>query len=392
MNDGWQDLQQRVQVGNGIRYWSKTRGYTYGTFVITAVESTSVSFTIPSGESLTVTKRDYEQTAPRLDDYLAGIISSDEVLEQSGRSAYIFSLVRMLRNAAEQVVFGDLLSAQTRVFLKSEFAPISNEWPAVSFTNEAPAKAFSGGFDPVHDFVIFAGTQTNDTSSAHKARLMSAARLTGSVVDSRLVIPLKNLSLFQGTNANRYIWSIQATEAWEFVDLPSARQLVGPKYKVLGLGRARQEGIQLSPSELEGLRKLRIRPILLRVVQTQDLETESSDESISGQLAHILAALRSRAQQGGSVVKRIAPLRICKLTMRDLEQMWRSQDGRCNLCKGPMPNSRSNILLQVSADRLDSSNPNYDVANTQLTHLGCNLGKNAATEEDFAAWLCVIRG
>jgi hypothetical protein len=352
MNDSWQDLQRRVQVGDGIRYWSKTQGYTYGTFVITAVDHKRISFTIPAGEPLTVTQRDYERTALLFDDYMAGEISSHDVLAQSGRSAYIFSLVRMLRNTAAQATLGDLLAADGKVFLKSEFAPISNEWPAVSFTNEAPARAFARSFDPVKDLVIFSGTQTKDTSSEHRAKLLSAARLSGGLVDSRLVVPLKNLNLFQGINASRYLWSIPATEAWEFVDLPSARQVVGQKYKVLGLGLARQSGIQLSRGDLEDLRHLRIRPILLRVLQTDDLETPGLKESVNGQLVRILASLRSRAQQGGSLVTRIAPLRICKLKMADLEQMWRSQGGKCNLCKGPLPDSGSNILLQVSADRI----------------------------------------
>ena len=99
MNDGWEDLQNKIHVGDGIRYWSKTRGYTYGTFVMTSIEELRVKFTIPSGEELSVTKRDYQDTAARLDGFSQEKLSSADI-KKSFKAAYIFSLARQLRSGA----------------------------------------------------------------------------------------------------------------------------------------------------------------------------------------------------------------------------------------------------------------------------------------------------
>jgi hypothetical protein len=363
-------------------YWSKTRGYTYGTFSITSVEVERLKFTIPSGENLTVTRRDYEQTSILLDDYVAGVLSSDDVLEKSGRSAYIFSLVHMLRKLKSQPTLKALLSPKSRVFLKSEFAPVSNDWPAVSFTNEGPARDFGTNINPEHDLVVFAGTQAKETPLQYRANLLSAVRVRSEPVNSRLLIHNEVLEFFQGGKPNRFIWSLPVIEAWALVDLPSARDYVGQKYSVLGLGLARQSGIELSPAEITSLQDLRIRPIPLQIIQTDDLKEDLGDP-LSSEFARILAGLRLRAQRGGSETKRVAPIRICDLKMNDLRQMWQSQGGKCKLCDRILPQGGNNVLLQISADRIDSNNANYDLANTQLTHLACNLGKNAASARDF---------
>ncbi len=47
--------------------------------------------------------------------------------------------------------------------------------------------------------------------------------------------------------------------------------------------------------------------------------------------------------------------------------------------------------LQPSPDRMDSKVGDYGPANFQLAHLACNLGKNNATETEFAEWLDILK-
>lgn len=62
-----------------------------------------------------------------------------------------------------------------------------------------------------------------------------------------------------------------------------------------------------------------------------------------------------------------------------LRRLWDEQNGICTLCGHRIPVRSSNRLLQLSPDRIDSTNIFYSPENTRLTHLACNLGKNDAT-------------
>jgi hypothetical protein len=74
-----------------------------------------------------------------------------------------------------------------------------------------------------------------------------------------------------------------------------------------------------------------------------------------------------------------------------LNELWRSQNGTCGLCSGPIVPGEENVLLQMSADRIDSSNKAYGVGNVHVTHVGCNLAKSSASLEVWAEFLDVLR-
>jgi hypothetical protein len=192
----------------------------------------------------------------------------------------------------------------------------------------------------------------------------------GPPIDSRLLIHRSVLDSFQNGDPNRFSNSLSALQAWSFVDLPNTRTFLKEKYRVIGRGSNRQAEIELSRGEIEGLQNLPMRTIPLRLFQTIDLESEDLADPLIEELARVLSGLRSRAQQGGIEVKRIAPVRTIKLNMADLKAMWAAQNGKCGLCNGAIPLSQTNSLLKISADRINSENGAYDSCNTHLTHLG----------------------
>lgn len=71
--------------------------------------------------------------------------------------------------------------------------------------------------------------------------------------------------------------------------------------------------------------------------------------------------------------------------------VWRKQGTRCNLCSGLITLGEENPLLKMSPDRIDSINKTYDADNVHLTHVGCNLAKNAASMQDWQDFLDVLR-
>ncbi len=65
--------------------------------------------------------------------------------------------------------------------------------------------------------------------------------------------------------------------------------------------------------------------------------------------------------------------------------------GKCALCAGQLVPAAKSPMSKASADRIDSLNPAYDRANTQVTHLACNWAKNRCAGEEFAEWLAMVR-
>src|SRR5262249_22958590 len=72
--------------------------------------------------------------------------------------------------------------------------------------------------------------------------------------------------------------------------------------------------------------------------------------------------------------------------------IWRRQQGRCNLCNGLIVPGEENPLLKLSADRIDSAKKIYDGENVHLTHVGCNLAKSSASVDEWQDFLEVLRG
>lgn len=106
----WTELQKSASSEDSIRYWGAYRGYTHGTFVLVEVNDSFVKFTIPSGEHLKVHRRDFEKIAPLYDEYVSGSIASTEIKRQTGRSAYIFSLVHEIRERGMRKASGTALA------------------------------------------------------------------------------------------------------------------------------------------------------------------------------------------------------------------------------------------------------------------------------------------
>lgn len=78
-------------------------------------------------------------------------------------------------------------------------------------------------------------------------------------------------------------------------------------------------------------------------------------------------------------------------TIAIITSKWTAgQRGLCALCGCPLEPT-GNHLLKASPDRIDSTNPSYDADNLQITHLGCNLAKNAFSNEQFQEWLNHVR-
>jgi hypothetical protein len=69
----------------------------------------------------------------------------------------------------------DVAGPESKFFLKSEWGPASDDWPAVSFSKQSVGRRMRGIYDPARDFVIYVGTTNpvNTPDPAHRSRLLS---------------------------------------------------------------------------------------------------------------------------------------------------------------------------------------------------------------------------
>jgi hypothetical protein len=266
----WNDLRRDILEGEPIRYWGAHSGYSYGTFTVNNIADNVLELTTPRGEPIKVYRRDFEKIFPLYDGYANRDLASVEIKRKTGRSAYIFSLIHELqrRQKRPERTVGNLLNAGSRVFLKSEYGPISQLWPAVSFSSEAYARELGGSVNAESDLVLFAGTQNKILTPAnYRERLLCVSRIrSGPPVDSGLLVDADTLANFQGGDQGKFAFSLPVTEAWELPSLPSAREYIGAKYGVIGQGKNRLSYLELSVEEVERLRPIAIKKICLSSV------------------------------------------------------------------------------------------------------------------------------
>ncbi len=85
----------------------------------------------------------------------------------------------------------DLMSQDGRVFLKSEYGPISDYWPCLSFAKKSVGTRLNS-FHPGHDILIYVGTLNRDATEdpAHRGRLLSAVIIQlGQIIPTKDIIP-----------------------------------------------------------------------------------------------------------------------------------------------------------------------------------------------------------
>ena len=71
-----------------------------------------------------------------------------------------------------------IVKPASRFFLKSEYGPLSSDWPVVAFTSNSLGVKLQANFLPDLDFIVYTGTTGKTTlDSTHRGRLLSLVRI-----------------------------------------------------------------------------------------------------------------------------------------------------------------------------------------------------------------------
>ncbi|MBT3361588.1 MAG: hypothetical protein HN403_18345 [Rhodospirillales bacterium] len=163
----------------------------------------------------------------------------------------------------------DLMRPDGRVFLKSEWGPIGDEWPCVSFTKKSVGDRLRSDFRPGRDVLIYVGTTNAEMTKnpAHRARLLSAVVIQpNQVLETRKIVPR---NIWENSVAqwgkDRWPHAMAVTRAAAMVDdpLPGAREIIPMAYRSFSEMANRGGVVEATGEERDAVLKLPVKEIEL---------------------------------------------------------------------------------------------------------------------------------
>jgi len=296
---------------------------------------------------------------------------------------------------------GDIVSAESRFFLKSEWGPVSPYWPALSFKKPQVGDFLRDNYDPSCDFILYAGTsdpkKTKDKD--WRKRLLSILVIEpGERIRTEELVPPDSWKAVKKEHGQEWPWSFAVRQGWDCIEHPWAHNVTPVAYRSLGFRNNMGGVVEVPELERQALLSVAIRWIELpnrKVVETTSahhdaLRKKNREERVLSDALKRMAGLITGRLGPGSITTRITPPRTLP-DGTDLGALLAAklliQKNLCALCGRSMRLDTSKKLLQCSPDRIDSVNPSYGAENLQITHLACNLAKNDGTAEEFNEWL-----
>lgn len=301
----------------------------------------------------------------------------------------------------------DMMKPDGRVFLKSEWGQISDEWPCVSFTKRSVGDRLRREFVAGRDILIYVGTTSTEMTRLpeHRSRLISAVAIEpNQILETRKIVPPDVWANSNAQWGDRWPHSMAVVAAANMVGppYPPAHGVIPTAYRSFSEIANRGDVVEAVGVERDAVMALEIEPIALNLREDVQayLELRSSvskeiDPSVKQDAYRMAMLIIERVKSGGEIGVKINPLRSAP-NLSELNALlirkWGEQAGQCALCGGALTVGGRNKMLQPSADRTDSANGAYNDANTAITHLACNLAKNKYGMDDFEDWLSVLRG
>jgi 5-methylcytosine-specific restriction endonuclease McrA len=299
----------------------------------------------------------------------------------------------------------EIVSPNSRFFIKSEWGPISKKWPALSFSKRSVGDYLNREYRPASDFIVYAGTSNAERTEVpgHRQRLLSILIAEpGEPVATAKLVPWDSWQDALKKHDKAWPYSFGVRAAWELTDMPRATEITPVAYRAMGI-RSNWGGVaEILGSERDALKALSIEWVELPNRDVVEATASKRDRLREIRENRLLSAALARLE---ALVKgRIGPWRMVwtetpsrslpagtNLTFL-LQDKLVEQNYNCALCGKLMRLDTTKKLFQVSPDRIVSTNPSYGADNLQITHLACNLAKNDGSTEDFEEWLQCITG
>ena len=302
------------------------------------------------------------------------------------------------------MLVSDMMHEDGRIFLKSVFGQIGDNWPCVSFSRRSVGDRLRHEFIPGRDVMIYVGTQNRELTlnPDHRGRLIAAVVIEPSqILETRKIVPASAWA----ERGERWPHSMAVVNAATLFGPPfiHAHDIVPIAYRQFANVENRggvvlaEDGERLLVRGLEAYPlPIHLSPEVQAYVGLRASFGSMIPTGVKQQASRMAMLIIDRVKRGGEARVVINPLRTAP-NFSDLYslliQKWQiEQRGLCALCGGLLIEGTTNKMLQPSADRIDSGNGAYDALNVQVTHLACNLAKNQYGIDQFEEWLVAMRG
>lgn len=306
------------------------------------------------------------------------------------------------------MLISDMMQPAGRVFLKSEWGPISDYWPCVSFTKPSVGARLRREFVPGRDVLVYVGTTSpaSTENPDHRSCLLSAVVIEPNhVLETKRIVPVESWTNSIEHHGDRWPHALAAIRAADILGppYPEARSVMPKSYRSFSDIANRGNVIEAHPDERAAIMALGVSPLKLTLregvaeyIGLKETANPATDKTVRQETSRMTQLICDRVSRGGEQHIRINPQRYAPsfavLNALLLEKWLVEQRGKCALCGGPLVASTANPMLKASADRIDSGNGSYDKANVQITHLACNLAKNQFGQDQFDDWVLAVRG
>lgn len=160
---------------------------------------------------------------------------------------------------------GEVATAESRLFLKSEWGPLSERWPALSFSKRSVGKYLVREYRPGLDFIFYAGTSNPERTEVEefRKRLLSVVITEpGHPIPTEKLVPESSWRHAIEAHGKSWPYSFVA-RGWHCVDLPLARDVVPVAYRALGIRKNWGGVVEIEDAERDAALSLRIDWVVL---------------------------------------------------------------------------------------------------------------------------------
>jgi hypothetical protein len=247
----------------------------------------------------------------------------------------------------------EIAKHDSRFFLKSEYGPLSESWPAMSFSLTHLKAWLNRHYRPGLDFIVYTATGGPETPEReHRSRLLSVLKidLTRTYPTEKLV-PKDSWEWAKEHYPGQWEWSFGVIEGWSIDGLRLASDIVPHSYSKIGKYPHRGMVLELEKGEREALLDLSLSPVRLpKPSVMQDaltLDALRKDPDRNAEAVRIADLIFNRVTASGTVQQHTAPTRTAPsdLVLR-VSEILKETPLVCGLCGGLMQIRPANRLLR----------------------------------------------
>jgi hypothetical protein len=171
------------------------------------------------------------------------------------------------------LTIADIMHPKGRVFLRSEFAPVSGLWPCIAFSKRTAREALRRNYQKGRDIIVSTGTQNPEmtTNSLYRGRIISATKIEPAQEKATREIVSREVweSSFQKWGKEKWPHALPALRIWRVTGppYPDAHDVIPKAYSQLGDPNIRGSAVEVIGDERLKVMDVKVDEIIFELSQ-----------------------------------------------------------------------------------------------------------------------------